>query len=176
MRLIVVNWLDLTAPPKEKFMRKIVLVCLGVAVLWSVALGASTSETFASADRVGEGNERSFFVLSTSVGNYVIRHDGMGEFTSPAGLRRVFMLKVGAKGRIDRVYFLEHQRDLFLMYEVHDASSQWAYLVRMEQTKRKARWITAVDGVGLGAPVIQGEFVVIKDTYLSAANGAVRQD
>ena len=156
-------------------MRQILLVCLGVAVLWSVALGAQSS-TFALADRVGEGNERSFFVLSTSAGGYVIRHDGMGEFTSPAGLRRVFMLKVGAKGRIDRVYFLEHQRDLLLMYEVHDASSQRAYLVRMEQTKRKARWITEVDGAGLGAPLIQGEFVVIKDTQISAANGSVRQD
>ena len=156
-------------------MRKILVVCVGVAVLWSVALGASTSETFASADRVGEGNERSFFLLSTSIGGYVIRHDGMGEFTSPAGLRRVFMLKVG-KGRIDRVYYLEHQRDLFLMYEVHDASSQWTYLVRMEQTKRKARWITEVDGAGLGAPVIQDAFVVIKDTQISVINGAVRQD
>ena len=147
----------------------VVAVCLGAAVLWS-------ADTFTLADRVGEGNERSFFVLSTSAGNYIIRHDGMGEFTSPAGLRRVFMLKVGAKGRIDRVYYLEHQRDLFLMYEVHDASSQWAYLVRMEQTKRKARWITEVDGAGPGAPLIQGEFVVIKDTQISAANGAVRQD
>ena len=157
-------------------MRKILVVWVGAAVLWSVTLGASASETFALADRVGEGNERSFFVLSTSAGGYVIRHDGMGEFTSPAGLRRVFMLKVGAKGRIDRVYFLEHQRDLFLMYEVHDASSQWAYLVRMEQTKRKARWITEIDGVGLGAPVIQGEMIVIKDSQISKANGAVRQD
>src|ERR1044072_305687 len=143
-------------------MRKIVVLCLGVAVLWSVTLGAQ-SESFALAERVGEGNERSFFVLWTSAGNYVIRHDGMGEYTSPAGLRRVFMLKV--KGRIDRVYFLEHQRDLFLMYEVHDATSQSAYLVRMEQTKRKARWITQIDSVGLGAPSIQGEMIVIKDIH-----------
>ena len=161
-------------------MRKLVvvwrpLVCLGVAVLWSAVAGASASgEAFALADRVGEGNERSFFVLSTSAGGYVIRHDGMGEFTSPAGLRRVFTLRV--RGRIDRVYFLEHQRDLFLMYEGHDAASPWAYLVRMEQTKRKARWITSIDSVGLGAPVVQGEFVVIKDIQISKANGAVRQD
>ena len=158
-------------------MRKLVVVCLGIALLWVVALGASPpAESFTLAERVGEGNERSFFVLSTSVGNYVIRHDGMGEFTSPAGLRRVFMLKLGTKGRIDRVYFLEHQRDLFLMYEAHDASSQWAYLVRMEQTKRKARWITSFDTVELGAPVIQGEFVVIKDVQIRVADGAVRQD
>ena len=155
-------------------MRRLLVVCLGVAVLWSVALGAN--ETFALADRVGEGNERSFFVFSTSVGNYVIRHDGMGEFTSPAGLRRVFMLKLGAKSRIDRVYFLEHQRDVFLMYEVHDASSQWAYLVRMEQTKRKARWITEVDGADLGAPVMQGEMIAIRNVQISKAAGLVRQD
>lgn len=153
-------------------MRKLLVVWL---LLCSVALGAQ-SETFALADRVGEGNERSFFVLSTSAGGYVIRHDGMGEFTSPAGLRRVFMLKVGAKGRIDRVYFLEHQRDLFLMYEVHDASSQWAYLVRMEQTKRKARWVTEIDSVGLGAPVIQGEMIVIKNLEVRTTDGNVRQD
>lgn len=156
-------------------MRKAVLVFLGVAILWSVAFGAQ-ADTFALADRVGEGNERSFFVLSTSAGGYVIRHDGMGEFTSPAGLRRVFMLKVGIKGRIDRVYYLEHQHDLFLMYEVHDASSQFWYLVRMEQTKRKARWITSIDSVGFGVPVIQGDFVVIKDTQISMTSGAVRQD
>ncbi len=158
MRKLLVVWL--------------VLACLGIAVLWSVALGAS--ETFALADRVGEGNERSFFVLSTSAGNYIIRHDGMGEFTSPAGLRRVFMLKIGAKARIDRVHFLEHQRDLFLMYEVHDASSQWAYLVRMEQTKRKARWITEIDGAGLEAPTIQGEVIGIKDTQFRITDGQVR--
>src|ERR1044072_7061141 len=156
-------------------MRKFVVLCLGVAVLWSVVLGASaSSEAFALAERVGEGNERSFFVFSTSAGGYVIRHDGMGEFTSPAGLRRVFMLKL--KGRIDRVYFIEHQRDLFLMYEGHDGASQWAYLVRMEQTKRKARGITQVDGSVLGVPVIQGEFVVIKDVRISKINGAAKQD
>lgn len=158
-------------------MRNLLVVCLGVAVLWSVALGASPlSESFALAERVGEGNERSFFVLSTSAGNYIIRHDGMGEFTSPAGLRRVFMLKLGAKARIDRVYFFEHQRDLLLMYEVHDASSQWAYLVRLEQTKRKARWITEIDGADLGAPVIQLEMIVIKGIQIRITDGYVRQD
>jgi hypothetical protein len=86
------------------------------------------------------------------------------------------MLKVGAKARIDRVYFLEHQRDLFLLYEVHDAKSQWAYLVRMEQTKRKARWITEVDGAELGPPVIQGEFVLIKELQIRVVDGQVRQD
>ena len=156
-------------------MRKFVVVCLGVAVLWSAAFSVlAAGEAFALAERVGEGNERSFFVLSTSAGNYVIRHDGMGEFTSPAGLRRVFVLKL--KGRIDRIYFIEHQRDLFLMYEGHDASSQWAYLVRMEQTKRKARWITSIDNGEVGAPVIQGEMIVINNIQINNLDGRVRQN
>ena len=62
------------------------------------------------------------------------------------------------------------------MYEVHDATSSWAYLVRMEQTKRKARWILEVDGVDLGAPAIQGEMIVIKTIEVSKANGQARQD
>ena len=158
-------------------MRQFVVLCLGVAVLWPVALSASTGpEVFAVADRVGEGNERSFFTFSTSAGGYVIRHDGMGEFTSPAGLRRSFFVKVGGKGRIDRMYFLEHQRDVFLMYEGHDASTRWAYLVRMEQAKRKARWILEIDGSDLGAPVIEGEFVVINAVQIRVANGLVGQD
>lgn len=158
-------------------MRRILVVCLGVAVLWLVTLGASPSpEAFAIADRVGEPNERCFFILSTSAGNYIIRHDGMGEFTSPAGLRRVFMLRLGAKGRIDRVYFLEHQHDLFLMYETHNASSRWAYLVRMEQTKRKARWITEIEAGELEAPVIDGQSIVIKNLAVDKTDGHVRQD
>ena len=58
----------------------------------------------------------------------------------------------------------------------HDASSHWAYLVRMEQTKRKARWITSFDSGDLGAPVIQGEFIVVNKVEVSKVNGAVRQD
>ena len=48
----------------------------------------------------------------------MIRHDGMGEVTSLKGMRRVFNLKLGGKGRIERVHFLEHEGDLFLLYEV----------------------------------------------------------
>ncbi len=56
-------------------MKKLLVVCLGVLVLSSVALGA---ETFTLADRVGEPGERSFFLFSTSVGNYTVRQDGIG--------------------------------------------------------------------------------------------------
>ena len=85
-------------------MKKLLVVCLAILMLSSVAFGA---ETFALADRVGEPGERSFFLFSTSAGNYIVRHDGMGEFSSPKGMRRVFNLRV--KGRIERIYFLEHE-------------------------------------------------------------------
>ena len=161
-------------------MKKIVVVCLGVLILWPIAIAASfspKSEAFALADRIGEPNARSFFMFSTSVGNYTIRQDGMGEFTSPKGMRRVFYMKLGARGRIERVYFLEHQGDLFLLCEVHDATSEWSYLVRMEQQKRKLRWLTALPSGDVEAPTIQGDLVIIKNMEISKGDGRiVRQD
>jgi len=138
------------------------VVCLAVLVLSTVAFGA---EAFALADRVGEPGERSFFLFSTSAGNYIVRHDGMGEFSSPKGMRRVFRLNV--KGRIEQVYFLEHEGDVFILYEMNDA----AYLVRMEQTKRKIRWSAPVSE--RGAPAIDGDFVVVNSVKIRMADGTV---
>jgi hypothetical protein len=161
-------------------MKKIVVVCLGVLILWSMAIAASSSpkaEAFALADRIGEPNTRSFFMFSTSAGNYTIRDDGMGEITSPKGLRRVFYMRLGAKGRIERIYFLEHERDLFLLYEVHDATSEWAYLMRMEQQKRKARWVAPLPGGEAEEPSIQDDRVIIKTIEISKTDGKIiRQD
>ena len=158
-------------------MKKLVVVCLGLLVSWQVVLGAPyTSEAFELANHVGEPhapNVRSFFILSTSAGKYVIRQDGFGEFTPPAGKRRVFRLKLGANGWIERIYFLEHESDLFLFYEVHGASSAW--LARLEQTKRKQRWLTPISNPG--APVIEGDAVIIDRTMVSKVDGRiVRQD
>jgi hypothetical protein len=158
-------------------MKNLLVICLGVLMVCSPAFGTSkSSESFSLADHVGEPNARTFFIFSTEAGKYVIRQDGFGEFTSPKGMRRAFKLKLGAKGRIDRVYFLEHDNDVFLLYEIHDATSEWAYLVRLEQTKRKARWLTAVTSAG-EAPIIQGDLVIIKGMEISKQNGSVvRQD
>jgi len=158
-------------------MQKLLVVCLGVMLFSPVmSLGAPPPEAFALADRVGELNERCFFMFSTSVGSYIVRQDGMGEFTSPKGGRRVFMLKLGPKARIDRVYFLEHDGDLFLLYEWRDASGQSSYLARIEQTKRKPRWITAIASADVQAPVMQGELVIVNGIEIHKTNGAVRQD
>ena len=147
-------------------MKRLLVVCLVVVVFATTAFGA---ETFALADRVGEPGERSFFLFSTSAGNYIVRHDGMGEFSSPKGMRRVFSLRV--KGRIERVYFLEHEGDVFICYEMTDA----AFLVRMEQTKRKLRWSAEIDA--RGAPTIEGDSVVVNSVRLRKGDGSVvRQD
>lgn len=143
-------------------MKKLLVVCLGVLVLSTVALGA---EAFTVADRVGEPGERSFFLFSTSAGNYVVRHDGMGEFSSPKGMRRVFRLNV--KGRIDQIYFLEHEGDVFICYEVNETT----FVVRMEQTKRKIRWSASL-GVR-GVPRIDGDSVIVNDTQLRKSDGTL---
>ena len=142
-------------------MKKLLVVCLGVLVLSTVAFGA---ETFALADRVGEPGERSFFLFSTSAGNYIVRQDGMGEFSSPKGMRRVFSLRV--KGRIEQIYFLEHEGDVFICYEVNEA----VFVVRMEQTKRKIRW--SVEVAERGVPVIEGDAVVVNAVKIRKADGS----
>jgi len=147
-------------------MKRLLVVCLAVLVFFSVALGA---ETFALADRVGEQGERSFFLFSTSAGNYIVRHDGMGEFSSPKGMRRVFRL--GVKGRIERMYFLEHEGDVFICYEMDNVTA----IVRMEQSKRRVRWSTAL--IARGVPRIEGDLVVVNDSQIRKGNGSVvRQD
>jgi hypothetical protein len=142
-------------------MKKLLVVCLVVLLFATVAFGA---ETFAVADRIGEAGERSFFLFATSAGNYIVRQDGMGEFSSPKGMRRVFSLRV--KGRIEKIYFLEHQGDVFICYEVNDE----AFLVRMEQTKRKLRWSAQVDSRAV--PVIDGDAVVVNSVRIRIADGS----
>lgn len=156
-------------------MKQVLVICLGVVLCWPLALRASEpGESFELANRVGEPNARTFFVFSTSAGNYIVRHDGMGEFTAPNGRRRVFTIKLGGRGRIEQVYFLEHQGDAFLFYEVHDGPATRAYLIRMEQKQRKQRWIIQVDDAESVVPAMQGEFVVINNVEIYKANGQVR--
>ena len=156
-------------------MKKLVAVCLG-AILSASVFGAPCGSKleFALVEQFGDPNARSFFVFSTEAGNYVIRHDGMGEFTSPSKMRRAFFLKVPGRSRISSMYFLEHEKDLLLHYEV---SGHGSYLVRLEQTKRKQRWSTTFDTKNIEAPVIDGDVVIVKDgeqsVRISKTNGAV---
>lgn len=156
-------------------MKIVVAVCLGVVALWTTSGGAvRPAESFEVANRVGEPTERCFYLFSTSVGHYAIRQDGMGEITSPKGMRRVIRLQLGAKGHIERVYFLEHEGDLFLLYEVRGAASDRAFLVRLEQKKRKFKWVTAIESAGEAK--IEGDVVLINGMKISKADGAISHD
>ena len=150
-------------------MKNLLVVCLVLSLGTLAAAQSPKPELFTVAERAGDPYPTYFFVWSTSAGNYIVRKDGMGEFTSPQGLRRVFYLKVG-KSRLERVYFLEHERDLFLLYEV---GGQGYFLVRMEQTKRKLRWSTAVGNLSGEDPSLSGDLIVIGTLQIREADGSV---
>ena len=101
----------------------------------------------------------------------------MGEVSLPGGLRRYFYLKVGPRSRLDRVYFLEHEGDLLLLYEVR---GQGFYLARMEQKKRKLRWFTPLPDISPPEqdPIIDGDAVFIGETVMISKHDGriVKQD
>ena len=123
---------------------------------------ADEASPFVFAERFGEASakERTFFLFSTSVAKYILRHDGTGEATSRAGIRRSIYLKVGPGERIERVYSLEYEGDLLLLYQAGDSG----YLARLNQSSRKVRTVT-----------IAADFTppTIKDHRLVFSNGAV---
>jgi len=153
-------------------MKKLLLLCLLTCLLLSPASAhASGPESFMLAETSGDPMARMFFFFSTSAGGYVIRHDGMGEFTSPNKMRRVFYVNAGVKSRIERVYFLEHDHDVFLLYEIR---GQGFVLVRMEQTKRKIRWSASLGNLTGEAPSINGDVVRVGNgVEISTADGSV---
>ena len=150
-------------------MTKFVVVCLGILLLLSSsALTAIASDEelspFTLANRVGGPTERAFFLFSTSTGEYVIRHDGYGE-SAVRGIRRVFTLRVGPKGRIDRLYFHEYRGDLLLLYEAGGSG----YVVRLEQKRRKVKWVKPVDR-DFEPPLVKGEELVFSDGTVVSLN------
>jgi len=113
---------------------------------------------FELANHIGEPNARTFFLFSTSIGNYALRQDGMGEITSPAGMRKVFNVKVGPGRRIERVYSYEYQGDVLLLYETTDSG----YLVRLSQKTRKVKATIAVSR-GFTPPALKDQQIVFSD-------------
>lgn len=125
----------------------------------------SGSNSFNRVERVGEENARSFFVFATSIRNYTIRHDGHGESYSAKVLRRNFDLRMGPNSRLERLYYLEYEGDLLLVYEVTDQRSDWAYVMRMDQNTRKTIWLTPLSGFRIGPGLVDNG-----SAYISAAN------
>ena len=147
-------------------MTKILVVCLGVMVLSVATLRAApVPENFALVERTGEPIW--FFVFETAQGKFWIRRDGMGEITRPP-LKHSFYLKHPGKNYVDRMYFLEHEGDVFIFYELQDGT---ANLIRVDVGKHKIKWMTSVPARGV--PALDGEAVVIATTQISKADGKI---
>lgn len=148
-------------------MTKLLIVCLGVI------LSLPVSETFTLAEQIGN-KPRAFFRFTTSVAKYTIRSDGFVEVYVDNDMnykrKRVFFLKMQGKGRLERVYFLEHDGDLWLRYDVISGGS---YLTRIEQRSRKQRWVTALIDTSGEAPVIHGDKVLVGALEISKTTGRV---
>lgn len=142
-------------------MKNFAVVCLLLisAVLPVYAQkNAAELSPFELANHIGEPNARTFFLFSTSIGNYALRQDGMGEITSPAGMRKVFSVKVGPRGRIERVYSFEYQGDVLLLYEATDSG----YLVRLSQKTRKVKATITVSR-DFAPPTIKDQKILFPD-------------
>jgi hypothetical protein len=153
-------------------MTKLLVVCLGVT------LSLPVNQTFNLAGQIGR-TPRAYFRFSTSIAKYTIRYDGFVEVYLGKEMntlrKRSFYLKTEARGRLERVYFIEHEGDLFLRYDV---IGQGSYVTRIEQRTRNQRWVRALNAVSSQTPTIYGDKVLVGDTVeISLADGRIlRQD
>ena len=125
-------------------MKNFVVVCLGVLVAVSAAVPVYSQREevspFAEVKRIGEPPRQAFYLFSTSVNNYTVRDDGLGDVL--VRVRKIhFHLKVGANSRIERLYFFEYEGDLLLLYEAGSSG----YVVRLDQKTKTIKSTTAID-------------------------------
>jgi hypothetical protein len=153
-------------------MMKLLVVCLGVT------LSLPVNQTFNLAERIGN-LPRAYFRFETSVGKYTVRSDGFVEVYANNSFnhmrKRAFFLSMVGKGRLENIYFIEHEGDLFLRYDV---INQGSYLTRVEQRPRTQKWSRALNTVSSEAPVISGDRVLVGETLeISTSDGRIlRQD
>jgi hypothetical protein len=150
-------------------MTKLLVVCLGVV------LSLPANETFTLAERIGSPPRAVYYRFSTSIAKYTIRYDGFVEVyvdNDHGHLRkRTFFLNMKGKGRLERIYYLEHEGDLLLRYDV---VGQGSYFSRIEQRSRRPRWVTALSNVSIQAPIILGDKVIVGDTIeIGKADGRI---
>ena len=150
-------------------MTKLLVVCL------AVILSLPATESFTPAERIGH-LPRALFRFETSAGKYTIRSDGFVEIYAYQR-KRVFYLSMPPKGRLERVYFIAHEGDLLLRYDVID---QGTYLTRIEQTPsgrlggRKTKWVRELPNLPDQVPVIDGDVVIVSPTMqISKADGRI---
>jgi len=118
----------------------------------------SDQKAFAAVEAQGMDKWRTFFVFSTTGYSYIIRADGHSQSTAGNDRPRNFQLKMGYKGHLENFYFVEHEADLFMIYELSDELSRWGYVVRFDQKTLKPKWIKAVSGLNIGPALIEAEY------------------
>lgn len=115
---------------------------------------AGQQVAFTNVERVGGTTKRHFFVFTSSVRNYAIRHDGRSEATPLGARRQTFWLRMGGSPNVERVYFAEYEGDLLVEYEVSGAQSNWGYILRVDQKTLKVKWVATVSADNLGPGLI----------------------
>jgi hypothetical protein len=123
--------------------KNLVVVCLGILLTASGAVPAYSQREevspFAEVKQIGDPPAQTFYMFSTAVNNYTIRHDGLGDVM--VRVRKIhFQLKVGPNSRIERLYFFEYEGDLLLLYEAGASG----YLVRLDQKTKTIKTTTGV--------------------------------
>src|SRR5262245_54828142 len=78
---------------------------------------------------------------------------------------------MGGPSRVERVYFAEFEGDLLLEYELKDQRGNWGFIVRMDQRKLFAKWLTTVAGDMLGPALIDQH-----ELYISGGNFLAKID
>ena len=148
-------------------MTKLLVVCLGVT------LSLPVNQTFNLAQQIGR-NPRAYFRFTTSIAKYTIRYDGFVEVYLGKEMntlrKRSFVLRTEGRGRLERVYFFEHEGDLFLQYDLMGGGS---YLTRVAQRHRRQIWVTALSNTPSSAPIILGDKVLMDSIEISKVTGKV---
>ena len=113
-------------------MKNLVVLCLATLVVVFAGpraySGLEERSPFTEVKRIGDPPRQTFYMFSTSVNKYTIRHDGLGDVL--VRVRKIhFHLKVGSNSQIERLYFLEYEGDLLLLYEAGASG----YLARFDQ-------------------------------------------
>ena len=151
---------------------------LGLLLCASPIFGqeSSTSEpeerSFTTVERIGDPGYRSFFMFSTNGRGYTVRADGYAESGTGKGRSTNFSLPTGRRGHLVRMYFLEYENDLLLIYELSDERLGWGFLVRLNQKTMKTKWAIPINGYNIGPALLESA----NEVYLSAANFLARLD
>lgn len=152
----------------------VLIACAGPVQSQEPSQQSSPAEerSFTAVGRIGDPGYRSFFMFPTKSGGYTIRADGYAESSSGKARPRNFSLPLGRSGNMVRFYFLEHENDLLLIYELSDEVLGWGYLVRLNQKTLRPKWALPINGFNIGPGLVD----TASDVYLSAANLFARVD